>query len=328
MKEITPKQLLEAITSQAFKGVDLSLVLSLKGDELRTFTLEQMERLRAWPQCLGALWLSDQFWTADRILTPRSNNHPLIACEYEMWSREKLSELTDDEYRIAEWIVKLSILSHDLYSHEPFDVEQLGDNLQGRFLQTELYRDSFRYDNKALVDWIRTTPYRHIAAMVCYTMMDQEINWAVENNLAVQDFYANESDRFGISWDKTEDCEAYISKCLSAMQQIVEHYQKGRAAGLNDEEIRVIDMLYGFAPHDFFEEDFPEVREICEAVNKHLPKAPYIKSEQGQQQYRKAVFDELRTIFEKYDTPFDPSDPTDLTLGYMRTWIYDKYYNG
>lgn len=32
MSNITPKQLLEAITTQAFKDVDLSLVLSLKGD--------------------------------------------------------------------------------------------------------------------------------------------------------------------------------------------------------------------------------------------------------------------------------------------------------
>ena len=328
MSNITPKKLMEAITSQAFKGVDLSQVLSLEADDLRTFSLEQMERLRAWPQCLGALWLSDQFWTADRNLTMIKNPHPWLAFEWEMKDREELSDLSDDEYRIAEWIVKLALLSHDLYCHEPFDVNQLGDNLQGRFAETELYADSFRYDNKALVEWIRTTTYRHIAAMVCYTMMDQEINWAVENNLAVQDFYANESDSFGLSWDKTEDCEAYISKCLSAMQQIEEHYQKGHAAGLNDEEIRVIDMLYGFAPHDFFEEDFPEVREICEAVNKHMPKAPFIKSELGQQQYRKAVFDELKTIFGKYETPFDPTDPTDLTLGYMRTWLYDKYYNG
>ena len=328
MSKITPKQLLEAITSQAFKDVDLSPVLSLSGDELRTFTLEQMERLRAWPQCMGALWLSDQFWTSDRIITPRSSDHPWIAFESEMWDREQLSDLTDDEYRIAEWIVQLALLSHDLYCHEPFDTDQLGDHLQGRREQTERFADSFRYDNKPLVEWIRTTKYRRVAAMVCYTMMDQEINWAVENNLAVQDYYANESDRYGISWDMTEDCEAYISKCLNAMQKIVEHYQKGHAAGLNDEEITVIDMLYGFAPHEFFEEDFPEVRDICKAVNNHLPKAPYIKSEQGQQQYKKSVFDDLKTIFERYETPFDPSDPTDLTLGYMRTWLYDKYYNG
>ena len=327
MSKTSPKQLYDAIALQLFKGVDLSLVLSLSGDELRKFSLEQMERLRAWRDCYGALWLNDLFWTADRILTPCQDNHPWIAGEYEMWDRDQLSDLTDDEYRIAEWIVQLSILSHDLYSHEPFDVNQLGDGLQGRFAETELYKDSFRYDNKPLVYWIRTTPYRHIAAMVCYTIMDQEINWAVENNLAVQDYYANESDRFGLYWDKTEHCEDYISRCLNAMQQIEMHYEKGHSAGLSDEEIRVIDMLYGFAPHEFFEEDFPEVREICEAVNKHMPKAPFIKSEQGQQQYRNAVFGELKTIFETYGTPFDPSDLTDLTLGYMRTWLYDKYYN-
>ena len=328
MSNITPKQLLEAITSQAFKDVDLSPVLSLKGDDLRTFTLEQMERLRAtYPDGIAALWLSDQFWTADRNLTMIKKPHPWLAFEWEMKDRQELSDLTDDEYRMAEWIVKLALLSHDIYCHEPFDVEQLGDNLQGRFLQTEHYVDSFRYDNKALVDWIRTTKYRRIAAQVCYIMLDEETNWAIRNNQAVQDYYAMDVRRDDCSWDSIDDCEAFVNDALDAMQKIEEHYESGHQKGLNDEEIRVLDALYGFAPHEYFDDDFERVRDICKAANNNLPKAPYIVSELGQQQYSKAVFSDLKKIFEKYDIPFDPSDPTDLTLGYLGAWVYDKYYN-
>jgi len=25
---------------------------------------------------------------------------------------------------------------------------------------------------------------------------------------------------------------------------------------------------------------------------------------------------------------WDPSDPTDLTMGYLDAWVYDKYYKG
>ena len=329
MSNMTPKQFLEHIKKNVFKDIDLAPATTLQGDELRTFTLEQLERLRGWlPDANAALWLGDQFWTADRNLTMRSEEHPWLADEWEMKDRKQLSDLSDDEYTIACWIEQLALFSHDLYCHEPFDVEQLGDGLQGRFAQTELYADSFRYDNKPLVEWMKTTPYRHIAAMVCYIMADQEIDWAVQNNQAVQDYYAMECWRDFGDWGKLEDCEDFINRSLAAMQKIEEHYQKGHAEGLNDEEIRVLDIMFGFAPHNYTDEDYPAVRDICAVAQKHLPKEPYIKSEQGQRAYGKAVFADLEEVFAKHNMTWDPSDPTDLTMGYLDAWVYDKYYNG
>jgi hypothetical protein len=112
------------------------------------------------------------------------------------------------------------------------------------------------------------------------------------------------------------------------MQQIEENYAKGHAEGLNDEEIRVLDIMFGFAPHNYCAEDYPAVRDICAAAQKHLPQTPYIKSEQGLRAYGKAVYADLEKIFAKHDMTWDPSDATDLTMGYLDAWVYDKYYNG
>ena len=328
MSDMTPKQFLKHIKKNVFKGTDLAPVTTLQGDELRTFTLEQLERLRATvPDGLYAVWLSDQFWTCERDLTMITETHPWLAYEWEMKEREQLPDLSDDEYKIACWIEELALLSHDLYCHEPFDVEQLGDGLQGRFAETELYADSFRYDNKALVEWIMTTKYRHIAATVCYTMADQEIDWAVQHNQAVQDYYAMQFRTNSLDMGKLDQCEDFIRRSLNAMQQIEKHYEKGHAEGLNDEEIRVLDILFGFAPHYYDADDYPAVRDICAAAQKHLPSSPYIKSEQGQRAYGKAVFADLKDIFAKHDMTWDPSNLADLTMGYIGSWVYDKYYN-
>jgi hypothetical protein len=158
-------------------------------------------------------------------------------------------------------------------------------------------------------------------------MMEQELDWAIRSNQAVQDYYATECDRAFHDFGKLEDCEDYIKTCLNAMQRIKEHYERGRALGLSDEEIRVLDCLMGFAPHHYAEEDIPFAREVCEAANKHLPPRPYVKSEQGQKAYGKAVFADIKKIFAKYEVPYDPSNFTDLTLGYLDAWVYDKYYN-
>lgn len=322
-KEPTPHELLESILDQAFKDVDVSQVLTMNDEQLCTFTLEQMERLRATRDSIAALWLSDQFLTCDRELYLISNPHPWLNLAIEMKLPSQLPDLNDDEYRIAEWIFQLALLSHDLYAHVPFDVALLGGGLK---MSGRIFADDFRYTNTPLIDWIRSAPYRRVAAMVCYIVMEQETNWAIQHNQAVQDFYAMEGWGNKYSLDQEADCEQYIATCLDAMQLIAEHYAKGHLAGLNDEEIRVLDAIFGFVPHHFEEEDFPMVRDVCEAAAKHLPTKPYIKSEQGQRMYGKAVFDDLKRIFAKYEVDFDPSDLSDLTPGYLDKWVYDKYY--
>ena len=77
-KEPTPHELLEIIQNQAFKGIDLSQVLTMNDEQLCIFSLEQMERLRATRGSIAALWLSDQFLTSDRELYLMYNPHPWL----------------------------------------------------------------------------------------------------------------------------------------------------------------------------------------------------------------------------------------------------------
>ena len=107
MSDMTPKQFLKHIKKNVFKGTDLAPVTTLQGDDLRTFTLEQLERLRATvPDGLYAVWLSDQFWTCERDLTMITETHPWLAYEWEMKEREQLPDLSDDEYhRVPAWAI-------------------------------------------------------------------------------------------------------------------------------------------------------------------------------------------------------------------------------
>ena len=321
----TPHKFLEAIQRNAFKDIDLTQLLTMDEDQQRDFMLEQMERMLSIPNVYTAEWLSDQFWTADKELIMIRNPHPWLKNENEMKEREEMSDLSDGEYELAKWIMKLALFSHSLVvTHMPFPLDMLQYNLEDIIFPED---EQFYYGNSALVHWIRTTRYRRIAALVCYQVLDTETDWAVCSNQAVQDFYALECWDRKSDWRELDKCEEFTRKALDGMQQIKKHYEKGRKAGLNDEEIRVLDAIWGFAPHDFFKEDFPMVRDICKAANKHLPPEPYIMSEQGLRQYAKAVFDDLKQIFAKYEVPFDPSDLTDLTPGYLDKWVYDKYYD-
>lgn len=322
---ITPKALLEAIKRNAFSGIDLSRVTTMNDEERRTFTLEQEERMLG-EQSYGrvAAWLSDQFWTADKEPTLIIEPHPWLESEFTIKGLSELPDFSEDDYELAAWIVHIAIFSHDLYNHARFDLNILGDGLASFAFDTA--EEDYQFSNKALVDWIRQTPYRRVAALVCYQMLDEETNKAIITNQAVQDFYAMDCWVNKGDFSNLQVCEEFINKALDGMQQIADHYETAHSKGLSDEELRVLDAICGFAPHDILEEDFPLVREICQAADKHMPKSPFIKSEQGQRTYSEAVFKDFARIFAKYDIPFDPSDLRDLTPGYLNAWLYDKYY--
>lgn len=323
-KTTTPKELLEVIVRNLFKDTDLSRVPRMTADELPTFTLEQEERLLAMTaNGLSIAWLSDRFWTADKELILMFDPHPWMENEYMLKAREDMPDLTDDEYALASWISKLAALSHALFVHTYFPLDLLEEGLEWKHASDE---ENFSYSHGRLIDWICLTPYRRVAAMVCYLVLDTETNRAIQTNQAVQDFYAMECWYDRPDWQKVDECETFITKALDGMRQIDEHYEKGLEAGLNDDEIRVLDALYGFAPHEYFEEDFPRVRDICQAAEELLPDKPYVKSEKGEREYAVRMHKRIGEIYAKYDMHYDPSDVRDLTPGYLDSWIYDKYY--
>lgn len=323
-KTTTPKELLEVIVRNLFKDTDLSRVPRMTADELPTFTLEQEERLLAMTaNGLSVAWLSDRFWTADKELILMFDPHPWMENEYMLKAREDMPDLTDDEYALASWISKLAALSHALFVHTYFPLDLLEEGLEWKHASDE---ENFSYSHGRLIDWICLTPYRRVAAMVCYLVLDTETNRAIQTNQAVQDFYAMECWYNRPDWQKVDECETFITKALDGMRQIDEHYEKGLEAGLNDDEIRVLDALYGFAPHEYFEEDFPRVRDICQAAEELLPDKPYVKSEKGEREYAVRMHKRIGEIYAKYDMHYDPSDVRDLTPGYLDSWIYDKYY--
>lgn len=323
-KTTTPKELLEVIVRNLFKDTDLSRVPRMTADELPTFTLEQEERLLAMTaNGLSVAWLSDRFWTADKELILMFDPHPWMENEYMLKAREDMPDLTDDEYALASWISKLAALSHALFVHTYFPLDLLEEGLEWKHASDE---ENFSYSHGRLIDWICLTPYRRVAAMVCYLVLDTETNRAIQTNQAVQDFYAMECWYDRPDWQKVDECETFITKALDGMRQIDEHYEKGLEAGLNDDEIRVLDALYGFAPHEYFEEDFPRVRDICQAAEELLPDKPYVKSEKGEREYAVRMHKRIGEIYAKYDMHYDSSDVRDLTPGYLDSWIYDKYY--
>ena len=311
-KEITARALLTLIREEAFANATPSEVLKMSVVELA----EMATAAGIYLDGLG--WLIGQFWEDKERQLP-CDNQPLLDDNGGLWSREDMGdELTDEEYLVAEKIYHTAEFCSALYYHHPFDLSVLGENSP---------TGEFEYCNEALREWIRTAQTRRVAALVCRIVLDAELDKAMLNNQAVQDYYAEHV--FGThsdNWQLVDDCEKFIQRAMEGMAEIARHYEEARKWGLEGEAVQVMDMVYGWVPHVFEEEVVATAREILEAANRLLPDELTLRHDAGARAYINNVLKEAQQIAEKHDVDLDINDGYSLTIGYMSTWLDRKYW--
>ena len=311
-KEITARALLTLIREQVFANATPNEVLTMS-------IVELAERTTAASIYLDGLgWLIGQFWE-DKERQLSRDNQPLLDDKGRLWSREDMGdELTDEEYLVAEKIYHTAEFCSALYHHHAFDLNVLGEGAP---------TGSFEYANTALMEWIQQAEHRRVAALVCRIVLDAELDKAVRDNQAVQDYYAEHV--YGThsdNWQLVDDCEKFIQRAIEGMGVVAHHYEEARKWGLEGEAVQVNDMVYGWVPHVFEEEVVATAREILEAANRLLPDELTLRNDAGARAYIKNVFKEAQQIAEKYDVDLDIHDGYSLTIGYMETWLERKYW--
>ena len=305
-KEITAEYMHQLMKDSLFKNVDLSRVPQMTGEELRSFTLEQTDAiwgLRAYGDAMG--WLVGQFIEDDG--SEREDN-PL----YEERGKNALTD----------WYLQLVELGADLYFHHSFDLDKLEPGLAQHHKE---YYEDFTIDNERLVEWLRKTPYRRVAAMVARIMLELEFAKVIRKDDAIQDYYAENCDTTWLDVQKTDQCDKIINDILHATETMKLHRQKGRELGLSDEQRCMVDILWGWAPHDFDEEYVAAAKEVVDAVNEALPDKTFIRSDNAFKVFKEALMPKLVAIVEKYELGLDLTDQYNLTMGYMNEWLYRKY---
>lgn len=313
-KEITATQMHALLKDALLKAdgvmteAELMRVPQMSDDERRELNV----RLLNWmigrsPSADTLGWFIGQFVTDDG--EPRKEN-PL----YE----EEGTPLTD-------WYLELVSLGYDLYTHHPFDLDLIAPGLAHDKINPEY---DFTIDNAPLCHWLRETPYRFLAMLVARIMHDVEFAKVAGNNDAVQDYYAENcrlNDFFTNDLEKANDI---IQALLDGLTEIRSHRERGHELGLDAEQMRVVDLLWSWVPHDYPEEYVKAAKEIIKAADKSLPGKTVIRSRKGFLEYRKQLTPKLVKIVEKYDLPVDLTDRYNLTMGYMNEWLYSKYLGG
>ena len=249
----TAREMLAWIEKKFFKGAGLAKASRLEGDERRAYRLAQVERLLTEMRGFSpsAMWLSDQFWTADegRVPMPWEDTAPIPEPGYltnPLLSLEEQQTLTDREMGRLRLILEIAGLCHDLSLHFQFDLKEAFG-----------VKNDWWVSNKQLVDWLSTTAYEQIAMHTAYLMKKHATSvYAYGHYLPAQDAIA---ELFSMEY-----CElvrepnyakmpprSYVKTIVDELQQIERHWQRGLKLKLRPDLVMLHDEIYGVVPRQF-----------------------------------------------------------------------------
>ena len=258
MKQIeSASERLARIEKDYFKGVDLAEASRLEGDERRAFRLAQVERLLTENDGASplAMWLSDQFWTADEGRTPMPGGRTL----------QEQQSLTDAEMQRLRLIVEVAGLCHDLSLHFTFDLKEAFG-----------VKNDFWVTNKQLVEWLSSTPYERIAMHTAYTMRKHAISvYEYGHYMPAQDALA---ELFSMEYKelvRTPDStaippRAYVKIIVDTLLSIERHWQRGRRLKLRPDLVKLHDEIYGVVPRQFDKGVLAAAQALYDYMDKEL----------------------------------------------------------
>lgn len=304
-KEITAEYMHDLLKQTVFKDVDLSKIDGMSDEERRLFTVAEADVLLGQrPYGDSMNWYVGQFIQDEDGLR---NDNPL----------------TEEETTLVDWYIELAWLGFNLIDHHPFNLDTIEPGLAQHPDDPAL---DYTIQNEPLMNWLRTTSYRHLAVMIVRMMLDREYHRVVGHFDAVQDYYAEHcTTDTGKYLQKSEMCDKYINEVIGCIETVDNHQKRGRQLGLNDDEMRVVDALWGWMPHDYDHDYVEAAHEICKTVEMNLPERTVIRSRNGFMIYKKPVLKKLETITDKHELDIDLTDAYNITMGYLTEWLYSKY---
>ena len=271
-QEKTAREMLAWIEKKFFKGAGLAKASLLKGDERRAYRIAQVDRLLTdrYGNPLMALYLSDQFWTADegRVPMPWEHTTPIPKPGYRtnpLLSLEGQQTLTEKEMGRLRLILEIAGLCHDLGLHFTFDLKEAFG-----------VKNDWWVSNKQLVEWLTTTPYEQIAMHTAYIMRKFAIGVYEYGHYqpaqdAMAELFSSEYHELVREPNHTEmPPRAYVKTIIDELLRIERHWQRGRRLKLRPDLIILHDEIYGMVPRQFDKGVLEAAQALYDYMDKEL----------------------------------------------------------
>ena len=327
------KVLLNDIKEKVFKGVELSSVPTRNDNDWNKFLLTHSERLLSTRENRKLImWLYSLYFDEENP-TPLTYGDPGVS---EYFSYKEIDGLSKFEMDFANICYYLAYFTHCMNSAvgRNFNVELflgtgMDDDIQTDYF-TEWngltsYEEVFSLDNKVLVDWIKTTNYRRVAAGVMSSMISAAGDRAKYQNPVEHDYFYGFFGSVLINMDHIEECIGYVNIGFETLTEAEHHRQRAEELGLSKELATIVDSLRASFTHNYPEKYVECAKVIQPIVSQMLPQDHLSMSVEKRAKWTSSVFRVINEEIKKFDIDLDTRE-YNLSMNYILDWL-DLEYN-
>ena len=315
------KELLQEIKERVFKDTDLSRLAGMSEEERRELLLQQTERLLSTHENHEIIyWMSDQI--IDREGGVKEDN-PLL--DYDTLDlKNDIKGLSEEEMVFARFATRLAYFSYCMlnrYGGYFSTTYYLGINSEYDVISQH---DEFWISNNALVNWVKTTPYRRVAAGVVAEMISVAGEEAQRLNPVEQDYLYGFFGTVAIDQSDIAQCNDYMITGLHTLEQAEHHKQLAIQRGIDRECGSIVDSLCGTLMNGYPEQMVACAKELQQLSTSLLPKdATTISKEEGNH-WTLSTLDACVPILKKYGIDLDTKEQN-ICRNYLLDWLDLKY---
>ena len=327
------KVLLNDIKEKVFKGVELSSVPTRYDDDWNKFLLTHSERLLSTRENRKLImWLYSLYFDEENP-TPLTYGDPGVS---EYFGYKDIDGLSKYEMDFASMCYYLAYFTYCMSSAvgRNFNVvlflgDGMDDGIQSDYY-TEWngltsYEEVFSLDNKVLVDWIKTTNYKRVAAGVMSSMISAAGDRAKYQNPVEHDYFYGFFGSVLINMDHIEECIGYVNIGFETLTEAEHHRQRAKELGLSKELATIVDSLRASFTHNYPEKYVECAKVIQPIVSQMLPQDHLSMSVEKRAKWTSSVFRVINEEIKKFDIDLDTRE-YNLSMNYILDWL-DLEYN-
>ena len=331
------KEHLDYIKKELFNGNGLDGITEMSAEERVEFIKKNVDRLLENVDDLRAMWLGDQFWTADkdRIIIYGVKNY--------FFNADELAKLTEAEQAEVEFLKDFAGLCHDLSLHFPFDNTLIG---------WPRYRP-FAFNTPGLGDAIKALAedYPHMAAHMANLMLKESTfecsrlcYQPAQDYLAELYDFDSKMNLYRMPSPSEMPHRVYAEKVTTLLQGLADHIAEGRRLGMCLGAIIVHDTMFTDI-REFDNEVVPVSKDLWQYIDREMyikaindfdtynPDSPFDNlPKHQQQQLRELLTSLMKRVDKAYaDAGFSESwIKRNLPHMYFEDfgeWVIDKHYD-
>ena len=315
------KELLQEIKERVFKDTDLSGLARMSETERRDLLLQQTERLLSTRDNHKVIvWMADQIIDRDDEVM---EGNPILDDET-LDLKTDIEGLHEEDTVFARFATRLTYFSYCML------------NKYGGYFSTDRYlginteydvisqHDEFWISNTALVNWVKTTPYRRVAAGVVAEMISVAGEEAERVSSVEQDYFYGFFSAVSIDQSDIAQCNDYVITGIHTLEEAERHKQQAIQLGIDRECGSIVDSLCGTLMHDYPEQMVACAKELQQLSTSLLPKDRASMSRKKRHDWRFATLDACDPILKKYGIDLDTKE-YNISMNYIMDWLDLKY---